>query len=336
MYGGEYYARGQWDFSDDWKAKWTKLLSDYRTLPEEKKAKLDNTDWWRFLMSKGISERDMNLVEYLNSTDFGETIRNVSAYSAIEEYAESSPNNEMDFKIKGGNSKLIEAFADRIERENILTSHTVDSINYYGTTIDVKCKNGTSFTCNKLICTAPVFSVNKIFWYPLFDEERTTALNSLQYARINKNITFFKEKFWQDESFDMITDTYAHYFYHATKFQNDKSGALISYSIGDKADMMSRRSRQERQQIILDTLKPAFGDLSALVNDSTNYYWGNDEHSMGAYANYDTGQYLTVMPILEKNIQNKIFFAGEHIAMWQGFMEGAVQSGETAAENIMS
>jgi len=27
-------------------------------------------------------------------------------------------------------------------------------------------------------------------------------------------------------------------------------------------------------------------------------------------------------------------FAGEHLADWQGFMEGAIETGEAAAENI--
>jgi monoamine oxidase len=30
-----------------------------------------------------------------------------------------------------------------------------------------------------------------------------------------------------------------------------------------------------------------------------------------------------------------VFFAGEHLADWQGFMEGAINSGEEAADEII-
>ncbi len=46
-----------------------------------------------------------------DSTDFGETIRMMSAYAAAAEYFESSPANEMDFKMEGGNSRLVNALA---------------------------------------------------------------------------------------------------------------------------------------------------------------------------------------------------------------------------------
>jgi monoamine oxidase len=41
------------------------------------------------------------------------------------------------------------------------------------------------------------------------------------------------------------------------------------------------------------------------------------------------------MPVLKQPHEN-IHFAGEHLADWQGFMEGAINSGEEAVEQILS
>jgi monoamine oxidase len=46
------------------------------------------------------------------------------------------------------------------------------------------------------------------------------------------------------------------------------------------------------------------------------------------------GQSFTVRPALQKRF-GRVFFAGEHIADWQGFMEGAVQTGYDAAKAIL-
>lgn len=63
-------------------------------------------DWWRFLVNNGIDERDLQIRDLLDSTDFGESIRHVSAYAALAEYAESSEKNEMDYKVKAATAGL--------------------------------------------------------------------------------------------------------------------------------------------------------------------------------------------------------------------------------------
>jgi monoamine oxidase len=62
--------------------------------------------------------------------------------------------------------------------------------------------------------------------------------------------------------------------------------------------------------------------------------WQADPFTRGAYAFYRPGQWFTVRTALAKRFR-KVFFAGEHIADWQGFMEGAVETGYKAAEAIL-
>jgi monoamine oxidase len=131
----------------------------------------------------------------------------------------------------------------------------------------------------------------------------------------------------------MVTDTYGHYFYHATKNQPGKKGVLISYTIGDKADVISRQNEEFKTGIIQESLRPAFGDIKDKMVNQVNYYWGIDEYSKGAYALYGKGQWFAIMPVLKKKFLST-YFAGEHLADWQGFMEGAIVTGEEAADEI--
>ncbi len=335
IYKNQYAPKGSWSFSPDWERKFGTLLDAFRSMPDERKRELDRTDWWRYLMRNGISEKDMDLRELLDSTDFGESIRHVSAYSAITEYAESSERNEMDLKIRGGNSRLPEALADRIGRENILLKHAALSVRQDAKSVSVTTSNGASFTADVLICALPTFAISRISWSPDLTKEKWHALNALQYGRINKHAVLFNERFWKEEAFDLLTDSNAHYFYHATKTQPSPHGVLISYSIGDKADVMARQNNEYRRRIIVDALRPGFGDVSGKIVRQVNYYWGGDEHTQGAYAMYGKDQWFTLQPVLASP-HERTFFAGEHIAEWQGFMEGAVVTGEEAAEAVSS
>ncbi len=334
IFAGQYYPKGKWDYSAEWKEKYSKIMADYKNFTDEDKKRLDKTDWWRFLMSKGIGERDSQIKELFDSTDFGESIRQVSAYQGVAEYAESDERDEMDYKIKGGNGRLAEKLAEKIGSENIKLQHVVYEVTQADGGVSVLCSNGQIFSGDQLVCAIPTFAISAINWKPGLPEGFTNALNLLQYARISKHAVLFNERFWKDESFDMVTDAYGHYFYHATKNQRSDKGVLISYTIGDKADVISRQDDKFKTRMITESLKPAFGDVSSKIEKHVNYYWGMDKYSYGSYAIYNKGQWFNVMPALKQKFMNT-HFAGEHLADWQGFMEGAINSGEDAAGEII-
>ena len=332
VYKGQYHGKGQWKYSDAWDQKWQQLIKNYSTMSLQQKKELDQYDWWRYLVNHGCEGRDLDIRELLDSTDFGESIRHVSAFAALAEYAESSEKNEMDYKIRGGNGELAKKMAGQLGQEDILLDHTVTRIEQGAGKVKIHCSNGKTFMADKVICCLPTFSLKKIQWLPGLPPEKIKAINALQYARINKHPVLFSERFWP-EDFDMATDLPAHYFYHATKNQPGEKGVLISYTIGDKAAVIANQDEAFHRSIITDALKPAFGDVSNKMLQHWNYYWGNDAYSMGAYALYGVGQWFGLMPVLKKPFMNT-YFAGEHLADWQGFMEGAINSGEEAAARV--
>ena len=338
VYKGKYHRKGEWSYSPEWQSSWDAWMKEYEGYSDALKKKLDKTDWWRVLVKRGASERDVDLRELLDSTDFGESIRHVSGFAALAEYAESSEHNEMDFKIKGGNSRLVEKLERAVGAARIKLDHEAIAVSHAGKRVVVTCQIGgkayEKFEADALICAIPTFSIGKIDWKPALPEDKLWALDALQYARIHKTALVFDEKPWP-EDFDMVTDLYGHYFYNAAKGQSSKKGALIAYVCGDKADVIGRQDEEFRRQVIVDTLKPAFGDVSKLISKQVSYYWGNDAYSKGSYALYGNGQWFGLMPVLKKSV-GRVHFAGEHVADWQGFMEGAVVTGEEAAEAVMS
>lgn len=333
IYKEQYSPAGKWDYSPEWKSKFEKLLQEYPDLSETEKLKMDQYDWWRYLVDNGCSGRDLDIRELLDSTDFGESIRHVSAFAALAEYAESSPKNEMDMKIKGGNGKLATSFANKIGLENIRLKHHVSEINQTGKKVLVRCSNGTTIECDKVICTTPAFALSRINWLPKLPTVYAEAVRELQYARIQKHAMHFSERFWGDESFDLISDQAPQYFYHATKNQKSKEGVLISYTIGDKAMMNANQTKAFQAEDVFRCLEPHFGNIKPLLKNQVTYYWGNDEYSRGAYAFYGIDQWFRLRPILAQPFM-KTHFAGEHLADWQGFMEGAIETGEAVAENV--
>ena len=323
---------GQWDFSPEAKAAFAKFRKTYEGYRDRDRIRLDQYDWWTWLKKIGFSEEDLLLRDLQDSTDFGETIRMISAYAAAAEYFESSPANEMDFKIVGGNSRLVNALASRIGNASIHTGMVVQKITQRGGRVTVTA-GGRDFTADACICTVPARVLNKITFEPALPSAHSAAADKLQYARIVKNQVLFNERFWGAEDFSLVSDVTSHYYFHSTKNQPGKQGILCSYAVGEKADVLASQNSVRRREIITRDLLPVNKGAPELALNMQSMAWQRDAYTQGAYAFYRPGQWFTLRPILQQP-HGKVLFAGEHLADWQGFMEGAVVTGEAAAQAL--
>lgn len=322
----------EWDFSAKAKAAFEKFRQTYKKYTERDSVRLDQYDWWTWLESIGFTEDDLLLRDLQDSTDFGESIRMVSAYAAAAEYFESSPANEMDYKMVGGNSSLVNALAKEVGAESIQTGVTVNRIEQSRGQVRVTTNKG-SFTADACICTVPARTLNNIVFDPPLPTAQRVAADKLQYARIIKNSVLFNERFWGAEDFSLVTDVTSHYYFHSTKDQPGTQGILCSYAIGEKADVLASQNNARRSDIVTRDLLPLNGRAPQLAAAIQSYAWQRDRYTEGAYAVYRPGQWFGLRPILQRP-HGKVLFAGEHLADWQGFMEGAVVTGEEAAKAL--
>ena len=323
---------GQWDFSPKAKAAFAKLKQAYERYSEREKLRLDQLDWWTLLDEIGFSEDDLLLRDLQDSTDFGETIRMISAYAAAAEYFESSPANEMDYKMEGGNSRLIEKLTAAVGPQSIRTGMIVQRIKQRAGRVTVTANN-VDFVADACICTVPARTLDNIDFDPPLPAVQKAAAQKLQYARIIKNSVLFRERFWGPENFSLVSDVTSHYYFHSTKDQPGRQGILCSYAVGEKADVLASQNNRRRTEIITQDLEPLEKRASGLALDIQSYAWQRDRYTQGAYAFYRPGQWFGIRPILARP-HGKVLFAGEHLADWQGFMEGAVVTGEAAAAEL--
>jgi monoamine oxidase len=83
------------------------------------------------------------------------------------------------------------------------------------------------------------------------------------------------------------------------------------------------------------------GDIEAMYHlDSVplggfSRAWSGEPRYGGSYAVYGPGQVTAHWQVLREPC-GPIWLAGEHTATWTGYLEGAVESGERAANQIVT
>ena len=334
LYRGKYSPAGKWKFSRKWRDKLHELNSRFPRFTKEQIDELEETDWWHFLIANHVPQKDIDILDLLESTDYGEDIRFVSAYNALADFQTGGLGEEATyFRIDGGNSKLPHAFAEQVGIDAIKLGHVVSEIEQSESGVIVHCANGTTWEASRVICALPAPIVSTILWSPELPTRQKHVYETLTYCRIIKVSVQFSRRFWK-EDFEVATDTLADFVYHSTQNQPGEEGVLTSYAVGDRAYVLSHQSDEEKIKTVCAALELAFGDVLPFAQAVTSYYWADDEYSMGAYALFENGP-IETQEILRAP-HGGVYFAGDHTSDLRGFMEGAIESGENAARAIQS
>jgi monoamine oxidase len=338
------YVAGAWPFS--WKAKraYERLKKQNCHWSPDQQSVLDRKDWWTILRDRGFTQSELLRRDLMDSTDFGESIRQTGGFSAAAEYFDSDVYDEMDTKIVGGNHKLADALERKIKTHNgkILTSHRVWAIeqpdSFDGVIVRTTGRRRT-LRAKCCICTVPARTLTNIRFRPALPDDQWDAAKQLQYARIMKTAILCETRFWMKDrktKFSCFTDATSDFLFDATLGQGKPTdkGILCSYAIGDKADDLAAYSEAHLRAKLQEDLQMIFPGTNIRIIDIHTQPWQFNKFTQGAYGFYRPGQWFTVREILSRPFK-RVHFAGEHIAEEQGFMEGAVDTGQAAARIIM-
>ncbi|MCT0230032.1 FAD-dependent oxidoreductase [Synechococcus sp. CS-1324] len=114
-------------------------------------------------------------------------------------------------------------------------------------------------------------------------------------------------------------------------------GILIALATASRADQLAALEEGQRKTLILEQIRNSLGEAPAPPIAFHSINWNGDPWSQGGYASrLGLGQSSGDQPCLADPI-GRVHFAGtETASQWRSYMEGALQSGERAAGELLS
>jgi monoamine oxidase len=112
---------------------------------------------------------------------------------------------------------------------------------------------------------------------------------------------------------------------------------LLGFLEGERARVIGRLPAEERRQAILGGLARLFGPKASKPADFVERNWAEEEWTRGCYGCYmPPGAWTSFGDALRAPI-GPIHWAGaETASVWNGYMDGAVQSGERTAREALA
>nr|MBA3499480.1 FAD-dependent oxidoreductase [Deltaproteobacteria bacterium] len=113
------------------------------------------------------------------------------------------------------------------------------------------------------------------------------------------------------------------------------ASVLLAFVVGEVATTWHERSAADRRDLVLSVFVEQFGERAASPLDYTEVDWSTDPWSTGCVASLPPG---TFAPADAWRVPHgRIHFAGTETAdAWPGYMEGAIDAGERAADEIIA
>ncbi len=296
---------------------------------------LDKLSFYEFLKQNEAPAEMIEQMQRSVSVLMAINIESISALHLLNEYA--LPESRASFRIAGGNDQLPKTLAGQL-RDHIYYSRPVMKIAHDTAGVRVTfLENGLQQTISgeRLVIAAPFTCVRKIEIAPALSSEKMKAIATLSYGQILKAPLQFRERFWLNQADaprkglqDMIGSVY-----EASGGQPGPRGLLVAY-IPDKSGMaMGSIPPEQRLEKILTKVSEIHPEAPRFYEGGYVKWWQEDSWAGGAYAYFRPGEITTVRTMIAKP-EGRIHFAGEHTAGWQGYMNGAVESGHRVAEEI--
>ena len=281
----------------------------------------DSLSFEAWLQKQKVSERIYDLVKGVMEGYANILMADVSFLHALWWIARSGGviralQDGTKMTVTEGTQRISQALAKKFG-EKVLLNNPVTSIEQDDATVKVSTKVG-PFTAKYVIVAAPIGTLNQIDFYPAMPKDLQEMINTVEASKASAVVALLKSK----------------------------KGIFSDIAINHKVFPLAWRDDQVKIKGLTlsddlpeveypHALSSCFTDQQNSVAAWAMENWGSNPYSKGTYIVFKPGQ-LTNYGSLLRIPHNRIFFAGAERSSWVNNMEGAVESGEQVADQIVN
>lgn len=332
------HERGR-TYDDLWRAA-TQEIHDLYELEGEKAldricAEYDRYSIRSFLRERGFSE---GAIELYGVMSFREANLNAAV---IEQFREIIGRAFEDMQeIVGGADRLPVAFYREL-KAHIRFGHEVTAIEQDDHSVTAHVRTGSgrvAITGDHAVCTIPFSVLRDIETRPAFSRRKQRAIRELNYNASTKILLQVRQPFWERTDGIVggttVTDLPIRRICYPSHPAGDERAVLLaSYTWGQDALRWGAMPPQKRIEQALEDVAKIHPEIYDHFEFGLSHAWYHDPYAAGAFALFEPHQQTNLHDAIIAP-EGRIHFAGEHCSLWHAWIEGALESGLTAARAI--
>jgi monoamine oxidase len=261
----------------------------------------------------------------------------LSLLALVDQFATAgAPGADRFFRIRGGNDQLATGLAERlhgpIELRAVLRKVTIDHDNV---TVTLEQRGQIDEIRGEyLVVALPATTLREVTFEPALPEAQQRAIASLRYGQATRLLLQFARRFWRRATRPAAygTDLDVGAVWDGNEEQDGERGILTLLAGGRASAALQSTLATGGAAAVVPAIK--WMGAPARLTGCQSVVWDDDPWVRGGYAVFDAGYDPRLRDCLTRPA-GRVVFAGEHTAMrWQGYMNGALESGMRAAAEI--
>jgi monoamine oxidase len=297
-------------------------------------ATLSLSDWMRQSNASADVHAMANALRAFFLADPGD----ISVLPVIEQIAKGgSPAQTEFFRIEGGHDRLVDALM-RAAGGRILLGHAIRAVANALDRVVISVTDPSGLTqqieADYLVMTLPASTLRAVDIQPPLPEDQRRAIERLAYGCATKVLLQSSRKLFDERhARAFATDDCLGAFWDASEEQDD-TASIVAFLAGGSASACLRDKAAGGGRSLISDLCWLGVDRSP-VTAVHIADWTADPWARGGYAFLDPGFDPAWRSLLARRA-GRMVFAGEHTSQrWQGYMNGAVESGQRAARELL-
>jgi len=260
----------------------------------------------------------------------------LSLLTLVEQFASDEiPGASKMYRLRDGNDRLPSALAKDLHGRMLLNS-AVTQISQRGRRLRVSMDDGRrqQMTADYVVMAVPATTLRRITFVPALPPDQARAIATLAYGPATRAVLQFETRFWKKLARPSAygSDRPTGAVWDGNEQQGRRPG-ILTLLAGGGASRELRRIIETRGWPDVVRRLEWLGQPSALIAHRS-ISWERDKWVRGGYAVFDHRFDPALRSWLARP-SGRLAFAGEHTSRkWQGYMNGAVESGRRAAVEI--
>jgi monoamine oxidase len=229
--------------------------------------------------------------------------------------------------------KMAEALGDMVKRQHAVrhVEQDADGVIAGG--------EGFRYSARAMIIALPPVQAARIRFEPGLPVSRLQLFQRMPMGCVWKCYAVYDKPFWRSRGLSGIAAT--NFGYPSLVFDNSPKdggkGILMGFVLADRARAFSALDASQRRASILDSFTQLYGAEASQPLWYTDQGWANEEWSGGCYTGIMGPHTLTALGAELRKPSGRIHWAGtETSEIWNGYIEGAIRSGERAAAEVLA
>ena len=288
-------------------------------------------DWLR---QNGASDEAMRLMDSnLNGRTLAKlsTLHMQRALASFGAAAQASPGPTK--YVRGGSQRMTDAMTAEL-RSDIMMNAPVKAIREQPGKVEVTLVNDRKLSAKQVICTIPFTILRGITIHAALPEAFRTTIQRLPYTKASFAFLRASTPFWKD---DGLPETiWSDDPLIGRVFTLDGDPPLLKVWVnGPRAEALDKMEAVAAGKEMIRRIEKIRPSAQGKLEYVDMFSWQKQPFAGGIYHHIGTGLGASLAATVQHQGQ-RLHFAGEHMAQLAPGMEGALESGERAATQVIA